>query len=312
MPRLLLALASAAVTAPRADAQSITPKFAWPTTAVAELQTTGASRTSAGGREDSSRYVTRSRVAVQPDARGLLITSGPTQTIEGTIGGSTGGPSIDGMLKLVTRYLVSTDGRFIGLTDTMVLRRQVDSAAQPFLQQLAALPPQMREGLSGMFSIATLNRQAERNWWQQTGALVSRSWAPGDSALLQYAEPLPTLPGAAIPFTQSIRYAGVVACPAGHAGPTCWRFTSQTTMDMSSMRKGLLQSLKQMGIEDESMLDQIPIPRTSLSQILIYDSATARPLEITVQTTVESPGAPAMNVPGTSMRSDVVTRYIWK
>lgn len=276
------------------------------------MRSTGISRTSLAGRDDSSRYVTRSRIAVQPDARGLLVSIGPTQTIEGTVGGAAGGPSIDGMLKLVTRYLVSTDGRFIGLTDTVVLRRQVDSAAQPFLQQLAALPPQMREGFSSMFSIATLNRQAERSWWQQTGALVSRSWAPGDSALLQYTEPLPTLPGAEIPFTQSLRYAGVVTCPAGHTGPTCWRFTSQTTMEMSSMRKGLLQALKQMGIEDESMLDQIPIPRTSLSQILIYDAATARPLEITVQTTVESPGAPAMNVPGTNVRSDVVTRYVWK
>lgn len=312
MARLLMVVASAAVTATRADAQSITPKFAWPTTAEAEVQSTGVSRTSMAGRDDSSRYVTRSRIAVQPDARGLLVTSGPTQTIEGTVGGSAGAPFVESLMRSVTRFHVSEGGRFIGLTDTVELKRQVDSAAQPFLQQLAALPPQMREEMSGMFSLEKLNRAAERNWWQQTGALVSRAWAPGDSLVVQYSEPLPTFPGAQIAFTQTLRYAGVAACPAGQASSICWRFTGHTSMDMTSMRKGLLQTLKQMGVEDESMIDQVPIPRTSYTQVMIYDAATARPLEISVQTALDVPGAPTMNLPGSTMRSEVVTRYIWK
>jgi hypothetical protein len=75
----------------------------------------------------------------------------------------------------------------------------------------------MREAMSSVFSIATMQTQTERSWWQQTGALISRSWAPGDSLVLRYDEPLPTLPGAKIPFTQT-GCAGAVSCQREHRG----------------------------------------------------------------------------------------------
>jgi hypothetical protein len=299
------------VAAAPARAQSISPKFAWPTTATAEVTSSGDSRTTLGGKLDSARYRTRSRIEVRPDARGLLISSGPTETLEGAVGGANG-PSMAGMLSVVTRYLVSREGRFLELTDTVTMKRQLDSAAQPFMAQMASLPPQMREGFSRVFSIATMQTQAERNWWQQTGALISRSWAPGDSLVLRYDEPLPTLPGAKIPFTQVMRYAGAVSCPAGSSVSACWRFSSSIDVDKGGLRSAMLQMLKQMGVDDESMIDQIPIPITRIAQTLVYDAATSRLVEQTVETRVEAPGAPAMNVPPTSARTDVVTRYTWK
>lgn len=301
----------AVVSAVPVSGQSISPKFAWPATASAELMSTGDSRSSMAGRLDSARYRTRSKIEVRPDARGLLISTGPTETLEGSVGGANG-PSIAGMLSMVTRYLVSREGRFLELTDTAVMKRQLDSAAQPLMAQMASLPPQMREGMSSVFSIATMQTQTERSWWQQTGALISRSWAPGDSLVLRYDEPLPTLPGAKIPFTQVMRYAGAVSCPTGSTVSNCWRFTSSIEVDKGGLRSAMLQMLKQLGVNDESMLDQIPIPITTISMAMVYDAATSRLVEQTVESRVEAPGAPAMNVPPTSVRTDVVTRYTWK
>jgi hypothetical protein len=92
----------------------------------------------------------------------------------------------------------------------------------------------------------------------------------------------------------------------------CWRFTSGIDVDKAGLRRAMVQMLKQMGVDDESMIDQIPIPITTISMALVYDAATSRLVEQTVETRVEAPGAPAMNVPPTSVRTDVVTRYTWK
>lgn len=307
----LILFSAAVIFAAPVHGQSISPKFTWPSTATAELISTGDSRSSLAGRLDSTRYRTRSRIEVRPDARGLLISSGPTETLEGSVGGANG-PSMAGMLSMVTRYLVSREGRFLELTDTVVMKRQLDSAAQPFMAQMANLPPQMREAMSSVFSIATMQTQTERSWWQQTGALISRSWAAGDSLVLRYEEPLPTLPGAKIPFTQVMRYTGAVGCPTGSTVANCWRFTSSVDVDKAGLRRAMLQMLKQMGVDDESMIDQIPIPITTITMALMYDAATSRLVEQTVETRVEAPGAPAMNVPPTSVRTDIVTRYTWK
>ena len=130
--------------------------------------------------------------------------------------------------------------------------------------------------------------------------------------VLRYDEPLTTLPGAKIPFTQIMRYAGAVSCPTGSTVANCWRFTSGIDVDKAGLRRAMVQMLKQMGVDDESMIDQIPIPITTISMALVYDAATSRLVEQTVETRVEAPGAPAMNVPPTSVRTDVVTRYTWK
>jgi hypothetical protein len=97
----------AVVSAVPVSGQSISPKFSWPATASAELMSTGDSRSSMAGRLDSARYRTRSKIEVRPDARGLLSRQ-VRRKHEGSVGGANG-PSMAGMLSMVTRYLVSRE-----------------------------------------------------------------------------------------------------------------------------------------------------------------------------------------------------------
>ena len=312
LPSVLASFSAIVVASSSVHAQSIAPKFSWPHTASADIVVTGSYALNTPTQNDSSHYRASSRFSVQPDALGLLMTSGPTTVLEGSMGPSTGAFSPDGMARIVTRYTVGLDGTYGALSDTIRWRQQIDSATAPLTQQFAALPAQMREGLSAAFSTATLDRQTSRSWSAMAGTLIGRRWTRGDSDVLNYTEVIPTMPGAQIPYRQTMRYDGNVDCPPESGGGTCWQFTSRVDIDMAAMRTAIGELLQRMGVSDPAMIDNIPIPKTTVSSVTLYDSKSSRPILVTLRTLTESAGSPTLGVAATSARLDTRQLYVWK
>lgn len=137
-------------------AQSITPKFAWPSHGTAEVSTSGWTAVRGGPQDDSSSFRTVGQLTSTGRPDGWVIANGPTKAVEGQMLQIAG---LDAFQAVVTRHIVSTDGRFVRLEDTAALRLRVDSASR---QLLAQMPAQVREAMAGAFSVQTLGGQARR------------------------------------------------------------------------------------------------------------------------------------------------------
>ncbi len=292
-------------------AQTIAPKFAWPRSAVAEITVTGSTVVHTAIQNDSSSYHATNRLVVQPDPAGLLITSGPMALVDGRMapGGASAG---DAMTRLITSYTVSTEGKYGALSDTARLRQRIDSAAAPLLQQMSALPENMRSGMAAAFSVTSIDRGASRSWWNLAGVVVSQRWSRGDSSVLEYSDALPMLPGAKIKYHNVTQFDGVAECPAEAGGGSCWRFSTRVEMDLLSMRAAIGEMLQNMGVSDPSMIDNIPVPKTTISTVSLFDPKTSRPVSTETRTSTESAGMPNLGVPGTSTYFDSRQVYVWK
>lgn len=307
---LLLVLTVAA--APAA-AQSISPKFNWPTNSTADIDMT-ATIVNSLTTKDSSAMRMRSRMEIAPvsGARdGLLqVTMGGATVTEGKFPATSNGLSVDAFSKTITRFSVQRDGRFGALLDTAALKAKMDSAMAPTLKAMEQLPAPMREGMASMFTVERLNAGAQRAWWMQVGAVVSRTWALGDSAVLRYAEPMPMMSGAEIPFVITTRYIGTASCVESGTASDCWHFATRIDMDMSGMRAAIGKMLQSMGVEDLSMVDQVPVPRTQITTDTFLDIKTTRPVRTVQSTTIDMPASPM--TAGGSIRSDARSIYTWK
>src|SRR5690606_24640162 len=192
---------------------------------------------------------------------GWLITNGPGRILEGSMLQAGG---LEALQAVVTRHVVSTDGKFLRLEDTLALRQQVDSASRTLLAQV---PPQMREAMAGMFSLQNLRAQSELQWGQLVGAYATRTWTLGDSVLGIEQQAMPQLTGGIDVQTAAV-YEGEVTCPASSAAATCWRFRTRRTIGAEAMAKATRAMMKLGGMTDEMMAD-MPIPRTTTETVAL-------------------------------------------
>ncbi len=301
-----------AMYAPVVHAQTITPRFAWPANAIAEISGDGFTVTTRDGKADSVSLRSTSRLEVRAHREGLLILMGPStgSMLPDTFGGT--GISRRAIEQLITKYVVSSSGSFVRLDDSVGFVRQMDSIMAPIFVRASALPAatvaNMRRALSAGVSTSATARLA---WTGMTGTVFDRSWTAGDSVAEILKQPLTGFAGAEMTNTQITHFRGVVTCPSGSAASVCWRFTKQSHIDMSAMRASIAKLASSSGAPDVGLFDRMPIPQTTSDGYVIYDAATGRPLEI--GGTVDShTNALAGNVTiSTSSRLVLVTHYEW-
>ena len=294
-------------------AQSVTPRFAWPVGARAEVTTVGW-RASTGPTADSTAFRLTGALSVAAHPDGRQISTGPTRSVEGSMVAAIGGLNVEAMQAIVTRSVVSADGKFLRLDDTLALRRAVDSVAAPMLAQVASLPPALREAMESAFSNATLAQGAEQAWMQLAGAFLGRTWALGDSLQRDIKQPMPGMPGTELPVTFVYRYDGVTPCPPDRMRATCWRFASRQRIAPEAMQRMMLDMLRRAGL-DEDAIAQVPLPTTQTETMgfLVVDAEGFLPLEngVALDSRTVTTGPDGTSMTATQKMSSVST-YRWR
>ena len=301
-----------AVYAPMVHAQTITPRFAWPANAVAEISGLGYTVTTRGGKTDSVSLHTTSRLEVRAHREGLLIAMGPSSSemLPATLGNT--GISREALEQLITKYVVNNNGSFLRLDDSVAFARQMDSIMAPVFARMRALPPAMVANLQKSMSAGISNSATSRlAWTGMTGTVFDRSWTVGDSVAELLKQPFPGFAGAEMITTQVTQFRGVVTCPRGSAASVCWRFTKHSALDMSAMRASMSKLVSQLGVPDGGILDRLPIPQTTGDGYLIYDAATGRPLEGGSTADTQSKGTIGDAAFAISSHVVMVTHYNW-
>ena len=220
-----------------AQAQSISPKFAWPTNGHADIVGTGYLVNARNGARDSSALTSTSRMDVSPHRDGLLVTVGPSTTT-GMPKTATSSAAMEDVGNFVSRQIVSADGRFLRYENAAEFKQHMDSMMAASRAPLSAAT---RALTGNVMSMETINTGAIRGWRQLVGLYISRSWVLGDQVVDTSVTDVPTMPGATMQSIQTIRYAGLTPCPSGSRANTCWRFELHTDANMIGFREAMMK-----------------------------------------------------------------------
>ncbi len=293
-----------------AAAQGVTPTFAWPVGATAQVVTEVRTTISGGGGgtaiNDSSVTRTTFTYDVRAHAEGLEIVT--SRGVVEKLVASALPQEVDAaaLAALGSRFIVSRDGQFVRLSDVAAQKRVMDSAMAPMMDRMRQMAPAMVSVLEQSLSADALTANSRSSWRDSYASMYGRSWAPGDSQSTVSVIPSPLSPALKMSIPRVMRFDGIVPC-ADPARRTCWQFTARTNMTRAAMRPSMIEMLKQMGMA-ESMVDQIPIPESTTTLTAQVDAATMLPLRLEVVTTGGgSGGLMAMLTATTS-----VTTYRWK
>ncbi len=308
--RIVMMVAVSGVGACQLDAQTVTPKFAWPVGSTAQMivETRTKITGGAGGMalDDSSLTRTTTSMAVRAHADGLEISSGPGVSEKIVPGSRPSDFDLSSLVTMESKYIVSRDGRFVRVNNLAEYKRRADSLMAPTLERVRAAAPGMLATLEKSTSPDNLSRSIERMWNDQQLLFYGRSWTPGDSTATMVSLPSPLGPDQPMRLPRVVRFDGVKEC-ADAAPKTCWQFTSRVTITREALRPTMLETLKQMGLP-ESMLDQMPIAESTGNTTILVDAATMLPMRIEIQSSSEN------NTGLASFKSvsSIVTTYRWK
>jgi hypothetical protein len=296
----------------RLSAQTITPAFAWPAGATAQVVTlvrTNASGGSAPGDvllNDSSATRRTATMAVRAHADGLEITTSAAvvdRMVKSTLGAGVDVASLDAGEQ---RLVVTRDGRFVRLANVADIKRRADSILAPALEQARAMAPAAVTALQRSTSEEILTMAAEFSWRNDFTSMLGRTWQPGDSLATTASVPSPVAPGTMMQLPKVVRFDRALPCPAPATG-SCWQFTTRSTMTRESLRAGFVEMAKQMGM-DASMVDMIPIPESTTTTVSLFDASTLRPIRS--EKTVVGGGSSSMMSMLTG--GTTITTYTWK
>ncbi len=261
------------------SAQSVTPKFAWPAGTSAESRTTVVSKTNTAGRADSSQLITKSRMSIAAHPDGLKVESGPGTVESGSTAPSTG-ISADAMAGMKATYIVSTGGTFLRLDDTLATKQQMAAMMEPLLQQAASAAPAVVASIKKTMEVPGIEAAFAASWETSVTDFTTQSWSVGDSLVRTKDQAFPGAEGVTFPLKRVIRYAGIVQCPVdSQLAGECLKFVTRVVITRETMKPAMLQMLKQMGITDESVLAQIPVPETVSETTSILERRTLRSAE---------------------------------
>lgn len=313
LPLRVTAITCALLCTTALSAQTVTPKFAWGVNAIADITGSSDMVFLRDGQRDSTGREQTSRVELRAHPDGFVVISGPSSGFSMPVASSSMGVSLDAMSRIVSRFVINANGKYVRVDSIDALKQSMDSVMAPIYQQMAGASPAMADAIRSGTSVESIERSSARGWMQMAGFIYGHSWSPGESVQDTSSQPLPGLPGADMITVQTSRFVGAVACPGASGARNCWRFETRSEIDLASMRRGLARVMTQMGMSDPSMIDRIPIPRTTSTAYYIFDSATSRPLEVATVTesttgaTMGEGGGVNMGVVG-----HVLLHYNWR
>ncbi|QJR34302.1 hypothetical protein [Gemmatimonas groenlandica] len=286
------------------SAQAVAPKFAWPAGTSADLVTRTVAKSNVPGQPDSTVTVTRSRLAVARHAEGLQVQTGPGTVESGPTTGPSGISSA-AMAAMRSTYIVSTSGVFLRLDDTLATKQQMEALLAPLLQQLASAPPATIAAVRKSMSIQSIAATVALGWETTNADFTARSWAVGDTLVRMSDLPFPGADGLTFQARRVVRYEGTADCPADSQLSACWKFGTKLVITRETMKPAMLAMLKQMGIADESMLDNVPVPETTSLTTMLVESRTLRPAESVTDVSVnmQSPLTGAIETRSTTRAS---------
>jgi hypothetical protein len=262
----------------------VTFKFGWKPGMVADVRSvTGMSGVNPMAPADTSATVVRStrRMTVESHPRGLAVRSEPVQvagepstTAAGSVAAAIGSAGAFTML-------VSTTGQFVGLGDTVQLKRSLDStlAATP---NIGMLPPATRASLERSMGIVSMTAMMRVGWEQQTSGFLGRSWTVGEQVAATVDMPFPIAPGQMLKTAQRIAVVAIAPCDSAVPAVRCALVRRTVVLDPAAMRSAMIEMFKNAGMDmsNPDMLAMIPETSSEISGDALLEIETLLPRRV--------------------------------
>ncbi|MBL0940213.1 MAG: hypothetical protein IBJ03_15065 [Gemmatimonadaceae bacterium] len=203
-----------------------------------------------------------------------------------------------------SQYLVSRAGAYRFALDTTVALARVDSQVR-LLNSLPSsrsgnAPDRLLDAIARPTASA-LDEGYRRRWDFLVGWILRRKWAQGDSMVDLIPVEVPNDSGRLLQVPRTLRYDGVVSCPAtnsahGARRTLCWQFSSTMSFPKefmrASMERAKARATANLPPEMVAELEaRMPVPEQSIETVGVYDATTMVPLRITNTTRVTSKSA---------------------
>jgi hypothetical protein len=240
-------------------------KFAWkPGTAAEVRSVTAMSGVSPTAPADTAATIIRTtrRMTVEQHPQGLAVRNEPVGvgSEPSTIAAGTAAAAI-GSHGAFT-IIVSPAGQFVGLGDTVQLKKSLDStiAAQP---NIGMLPPAARASLARSMGIASMAAMMRVGWEQQTAPFLGRPWTVGEEVPITVEMPLPMAPGQMLKSTQRTTLVAIAPCDSAVPTVHCALVKRTLMVDPAAMRSAMLEMFRNAGMDTSNPDIVAMIPETS-------------------------------------------------
>ncbi|MES2523663.1 MAG: hypothetical protein V4617_13240 [Gemmatimonadota bacterium] len=251
---LPLALLMPALLAAQAG-ETVRFKFGWTPGLVADIATTSSVTTGTGRPPTAQQFKLRLTTASHPD--GIRV-----QTTAPDAGAN---PRVNGFdlaaANSAAESIVSRDGAYLRLMDTVKTRRMMDSVVNAMTANLAGMPPAARDKMKSMLSIAYIEQASRQAWDQQTRSFLGRTWKTGEEVIDTMRAPHPMSMGAMTLAAQRTVLVGVVPCDsAAKPGLRCAHMRRVSTLDPASLRAVMMETMKELapGMSESDLQAALP------------------------------------------------------
>ena len=235
--------------------------FGWKPGIVATLSSvTTTSGLNAAQPDDTTSIVVRStmKMTVEAHPQGLLVRTEPLVENGTPSTVSTGTSTLSIGAAMESAMIVTANGRFVAIGDTVKVRRMLDSMMAATAPRLTALPPAARAMFDSAMSMPNIESTARQGWDKGTGRMLARAWRVGESITDTIEVPLPMMPGKRLQTTVRTTLVSLVPCDVSAPVLQCALLRSDFVLDHATMRSGMTDMLKSMGIDSPDAAAMLP------------------------------------------------------
>ncbi len=275
----------------------------WPINVEVEAHTTRTTIRRAGAETDSSQSSATRRFVVRSHPEGLMVSLDADTLMEmRPING--GQASVGYLSNVVARDLiVSRDGRFLRLNDTVALARRTRERWTTGLSAQITATPAFEATIQQLVSMERTTGRSRREWDDLIGHLVGREWTEGPAVTDTAASTNDLATGMQSIDLRTVTFRGVTACPANSGAQQCWRFDTHIALDSAALRRSIRNNAARFNLEAKDV-EAFPLPYHASFSTHVLDAATGRPLRHEV--------SDAMIDPPRTFIGRRVTVYTWR
>ena len=282
---------------------SVRPSLNWPVNVQVEAHTTTTRIQRGAAETDSSQSSATRRFVVRAHPDGLMISldADPLTEVLPINGGQA---SFGFVSNVVARDLIiSRDGRFLRLNDTVALARRTRERWTTGLSTPITSSPEFEANIQQLVSMERTTARSRMEWDDLIGHLIGREWTEGRATTDTAASTNDPATGMQVTNLRTVTFRGSTACPVDSGAQRCWLFDTHTALDSAALRRSIRNNAARFNLEAKD-IDAFPLPYQASFSTHVVDAATGRPLR--------HEASNAMIDPDRTFISRHVTEYTWR
>ena len=261
-------------------AQRVSFRFSWKPGTVAEVTSvTAMSGMNPAAPGDTASTIIRSatRRTIDAHPRGLLVRTTPVERdgAPPTVAAGTAAAAIRAPDASAT--IVTADGKFVALGDTLQVRRTIDSTLRSMQATIGALPPARRAAIESSLTMESMTGFVKIGWEQATTRLLGRTWTVGEPVSTTFELPFPTIPGKTVKSAVRTTLVSVVPCDDAAPVVQCALLQTVITLDRADMRRTMAEMFAELGIGTDNVAAMVPESSSETVGETLIEVATMLP-----------------------------------